>query len=443
MAKADRRRKAGSRQGVLRTVNMKWRWPAPAGLAERHLVLYQLFMWIYISALGCQLGYFALLGLQPYPQPVVINVIGVLINVLAIMFHRKGYMNSALLLLVVPMSAKAAWWEYQFGAEGGFEYFHIVAIFFICIASLSRIQRLLFSGVLLLFYIGAQYLTSPVYIVSYEFMSLASVVNLVISVTFIAVVAVQIGWEAEQREKRYRRDLRHDQLTGALSRFALLEEGPRLLSRGGLGVLMIDVDHFKAINDTQGHAIGDEVLIELTQRLRHHLRGSDQLCRQGGEEFVALCPTEDREGLQHAAERLLLSINSRAFTLSNGQLLRVTISIGVAQGGPAACAESLLPDLLQRADQAMYRAKREGRNRVVTVWDTPDHGAASLDQIEPSDHGHSLDHGHSHDSLALPGMPPLDTPDDGSGEAASAPSRSDVSHHDDVQTADEVYQWKR
>uniref|UniRef100_UPI00259380B5 hypothetical protein n=1 Tax=uncultured Cobetia sp. TaxID=410706 RepID=UPI00259380B5 len=61
----------------------------------------------------------------------------------------------------------------------------------------------------------------------------------------------------------------------------------------------------------------------------------------------------------------------------------------------------------------------------------------------PSDHGHSLDHGHSHDSLALPGMPPLDTPDDGSGEAASAPSRSDVSHHDDVQTADEVYQWKR
>ena len=129
MAKADRRRKAGSRQGVLRTVNMKWRWPAPAGLAERHLVLYQLFMWIYISALGCQLGYFVLLGLQPYPQPVVINVIGVLLNVLAIMFHRKGYMNSALLLLVVPMSAKAAWWEYQFGAEGGFEYFHIVAIF--------------------------------------------------------------------------------------------------------------------------------------------------------------------------------------------------------------------------------------------------------------------------------------------------------------------------
>ena len=284
MAKADRRRKPGSRQGVLRTVNMKWRWPAPAGLAERHLVLYQLFMWVYISALGCQLGYFALLSLQPYPQPVVINVIGVLLNVLAIMFHRKGYMNSALLLVVVPVSAKAAWWEYQFGAEGGFEYFHIVAIFFICIASLSRIQRLLFSGVLLLFYIGAQYLTSPVYIVSYEFMSLASVVNLVISVTFIAVVAVQIGWEAEQREKRYRRDLRHDQLTGALSRFALLEEGPRLLSRGGLGVLMIDVDHFKAINDTQGHAIGDEVLIELTQRLRHHLRGSDQLCRQGGEE---------------------------------------------------------------------------------------------------------------------------------------------------------------
>ncbi|WP_024950507.1 GGDEF domain-containing protein [Cobetia crustatorum] len=368
MAKSDRRRTVERPKGIFHTALLKWRWPVPLRLAERHASLYQLFMWVYISSLGCHVGYFALLSLQPYPQPVVINVFGTLANVLAIVLHRKGFLNAGLLMLAVPMSIKAALWEYQLGAGGGFEYFHIVAVFFICIAPMSRFNRLVFSGLLLLFYMGTQYFVSPIYFVSYDFMSLASIVNLVISATFIAVVAVQIGWEAEQREKRYRRDLRHDQLTGALSRFALQEEGARMLKQGGLGVLMIDVDHFKAINDTQGHAIGDEVLVELTQRLRHHLRGSDQLCRQGGEEFVALCPSHDRGGLRHAAERLLLSINSRAFTLSNGQLLRVTISIGVAQGGPASSAASLLPDLLHRADQAMYSAKRQGRNRVVSAW---------------------------------------------------------------------------
>lgn len=377
MAKSDRRRTDERSQDAFHTALLKWRWPVPLRLAERHASLYQLFMWVYISSLGCQLGYFALLSLQPYPQPVVINVFGTLFNVFAIVLHRKGFLNAGLLMLAVPMSIKAALWEYQLGAGGGFEYFHIVAVFFICIAPMSRMSRLVFSGSLLLFYMGSQYFVSPIYFVPYEFMSLASIVNLVISATFIAVVAVQIGWEAEQREKRYRRDLRHDLLTGALSRFALQEEGARMLKRGGLGVLMIDVDHFKAINDTQGHAIGDEVLVELTQRLRHHLRGSDQLCRQGGEEFVALCPSHDREGLRHAAERLLLSINSRAFTLSNGQLLRVSVSIGIAQGGPAPAAESLLPDLLHRADQAMYSAKRQGRNRVVTVWDMPSPAASS------------------------------------------------------------------
>lgn len=367
MAKFDRRSSDSVRQSPA-----LWRWPVPTGLNERHVAMYQLFMWVYLAAFGCHLAYFALLSLQPYPLPVVVNVLGTLMNVVSIYLHRRGRINAALLVLVVPVSLKAVIWEYQFGTGGGFEYFHIVAIFFICIAPMSRFKRLIFSGLLLCLYIGSLYLVTPLYLVSSEFLTLASVVNLIISVVFIAVVAIQMGWEAEQREKRYRRDLRHDQLTGALSRFALLEEGVRLLRRNGLGLLMIDVDHFKVINDTQGHAMGDEVLIELTQRLRHHLRGSDQLCRQGGEEFVALCPSNDREGLRHAADRLLSSINSRAFTLSNGQVLRVTISIGIAQGGPASAAESLLPDLLERADHAMYTAKRQGRNRVVTAWEMPE-----------------------------------------------------------------------
>ncbi|WP_176502756.1 GGDEF domain-containing protein [Cobetia sp. 5-11-6-3] len=378
MAKPDRRR-AGERTGL---AGVKWRWPAPGGLAERHAGLYQLFMWCYISALGCHIGYFALLSMQPYPQPVVAQVVGTLLTVASVILHRRGHLQTALLLLVVPVSLKASWWEHQFGVGAGFEYYHILSIFFICIAPMARITRLLTSGGLLIFYLIAQSLPGPVYIGSYEFMATASIVNLVICVTFIGLVAIEMGWESERREKRYLLELRHDQLTGALSRLALREEGARMLQEDGLGVLMIDVDHFKTINDTHGHASGDDVLVELTRRLSHHLRGSDLLCRQGGEEFVALCPSNDRQGLRHAADRLLQSINGRAFVLNNGKLLRVTVSIGVAQGGPATAAESLLPELIRRADQAMYRAKRTGRNRVVTAWDMLDEPRSQTDAAD-------------------------------------------------------------
>ncbi len=130
-----------------------------------------------------------------------------------------------------------------------------------------------------------------------------------------------------------------------------------------LAVLVLDIDHFKAINDTYGHDAGDDVLREFALRIRRSIRGIDLACRYGGEEFVIVMPETDMAVATMVAERLRRRIASEPFAIQRGaRSIEVTISIGIAaigrEGDNAA-------DILKRADQALYRAKRDGRNRVV------------------------------------------------------------------------------
>ena len=129
-----------------------------------------------------------------------------------------------------------------------------------------------------------------------------------------------------------------------------------------MAVMLIDMDFFKAVNDTHGHDIGDAVLREFAQRLRRNIRGVDLACRYGGEEFVVLMPDTDYRQAQNVAERVRMSVAERSFEVGKGRGLTVTVSVGVALNE----GENDTPDvILKRADIALYRAKREGRNRVV------------------------------------------------------------------------------
>jgi two-component system, cell cycle response regulator len=130
-----------------------------------------------------------------------------------------------------------------------------------------------------------------------------------------------------------------------------------------LTVLVLDVDHFKAINDTFGHDAGDDVLREFALRVKKSIRGIDLACRYGGEEFVVVMPETDMAVAAMVAERLRRRIASEAFPISQGtRNVEVTISIGLAALGSS---EDGAAKILKRADQALYRAKRDGRNRVV------------------------------------------------------------------------------
>ncbi|KAA5598183.1 PleD family two-component system response regulator [Blastochloris sulfoviridis] len=129
-----------------------------------------------------------------------------------------------------------------------------------------------------------------------------------------------------------------------------------------VSLLLIDIDHFKSVNDTWGHDAGDDVLREFALRLKRCIRGIDLACRYGGEEFVVVMPETDLGAAEAVAERIRRQIAADPFAIHKGtRHLDVTISIGLASRmGPSDGAEAIL----KRADEALYRAKRGGRNRV-------------------------------------------------------------------------------
>ena len=129
-----------------------------------------------------------------------------------------------------------------------------------------------------------------------------------------------------------------------------------------LALLMIDIDHFKKVNDNYGHLVGDDVLRDVGQLLLETIRGSDIVARYGGEEFLMLLPETDDAGAETFAERIRAAMSVQEFNASAGTALMITASIGIAVF-PAARIESV-EDLLARADAALYRAKADGRNRV-------------------------------------------------------------------------------
>lgn len=153
-----------------------------------------------------------------------------------------------------------------------------------------------------------------------------------------------------------------DPLTATLNRRGFEDAFAALLARlegsHPLGVLMVDLDHFKRINDTLGHGAGDDVLRQVALVLKAHLRAGDLCCRYGGEEFLLAIPGIDPERLRLLAERIRMAIELDVAVDSRN----ATASLGVAHGAMAD-----VTDLVRRADDALYKAKENGRNRVESA----------------------------------------------------------------------------
>jgi len=172
----------------------------------------------------------------------------------------------------------------------------------------------------------------------------------------------------ELREELLRQS-RTDSLTGLFNRRFFLEVASRELARSRrygepLSVMLIDIDHFKHINDTHGHHAGDRVLCEMASLCAGQIRTSDVLARIGGEEFAVLLPNTVVEDGRKLAERLRTRVETTEHTGDWQGGIRHTISIGLAALGRD---DGDFERLLMRADKALYRAKNEGRNRVCTA----------------------------------------------------------------------------
>ncbi len=190
-------------------------------------------------------------------------------------------------------------------------------------------------------------------------------------VAMCAVISVALGFVYMTMERAERESYElamRDTLTGLENRRAITDELERAVARARrhgemLGLLVIDIDHFKRINDSFGHQAGDAVLCAVAQTLKSRLRAQDAMGRFGGEEFLAVLPETDLAGSQIAAEALRAAVEATPIQWG-AQAIPITISVGV-RGGLVTGADTG-DTLVGAADAAMYRAKQSGRNRVST-----------------------------------------------------------------------------
>lgn len=172
-----------------------------------------------------------------------------------------------------------------------------------------------------------------------------------------------------ENEKRLEKLAATDELTGAANRrklFEVLGDEVRRCSRykTELSFLMVDADYFKLINDTYGHDAGDVVLRQLVAIIQGHLREVDLVGRFGGEEFSVVLPQTPASGALQVAERMRAGIENAAFRFNGGEH-RITVSIGLASTRGGEDPQFALDELVRQADQALYKAKEQGRNRVI------------------------------------------------------------------------------
>jgi diguanylate cyclase (GGDEF)-like protein len=173
-----------------------------------------------------------------------------------------------------------------------------------------------------------------------------------------------------RKEAHLRHMARHDALTGLLNRYSLEEYAAREMARVDrsdhqLSVVLLDLDNFKRINDDHGHAAGDRVLVEAADRIREMIREGDIAFRVGGEEFLVLLPGADGREAARIADRLRRSLADGPFHYRSTEI-RVSTSVGVVAYDPV---HDNWESLQRRADQALYRAKDGGRNRVELAPD--------------------------------------------------------------------------
>ncbi|HYL99597.1 MAG TPA: diguanylate cyclase [Blastocatellia bacterium] len=175
-------------------------------------------------------------------------------------------------------------------------------------------------------------------------------------------------------ERELEKLARTDPLTGVANRRSFFEAAAAEFARSSrhqraLTVMMIDIDHFKGINDRYGHRAGDEVLIQVAAECVENVRETDLFARYGGEEFICLLTDSDPAGALLTAERIRQVIEGRAIEV-DGQTVTVTVSVGLAHLSDL--DRMPLEELINRADHALYESKSDGRNRVTTWRSSPD-----------------------------------------------------------------------
>ena len=327
--------------------------------------------------------FFGLSGSMPEVLSIVLaNLLLYTGTVLSYMGSQRFYGQTVRVLpwalLGVLVVAMLFWWSHVSpGFVQRLVFFNVVmcVVFGFHIRLYLRQERLGFAGRFMLAILVLQALSLLARLVSVAAGAAGSSLleagfwqNLYVTVYSFTALSLAIGtilMATDAVRGEFENLLAHDALTGALSRTAVLQATASELDRcrrhgRTMSLLVIDMDHFKAINDTYGHMTGDKVLVDFVQRTHAQLRTHDRIGRYGGEEFLVLLPETTLKAATVVAERIRAGAS-----MAHEQLPSYTISIGIASSEEDR-AHDTVDTLIARADQSMYRAKASGRNQ--TAW---------------------------------------------------------------------------
>ncbi|MBZ0334595.1 diguanylate cyclase [Marinobacter sp. AL4B] len=220
---------------------------------------------------------------------------------------------------------------------------------------------LIFNGIAVMYYKG---MVTPNYINSHG-VGIGIILE-ALTLAFIISYRIKLLEDIRSKQDELKRQASTDPLTRLYNRRHFMAEGEYLLAKAkesgeSLSVIALDIDHFKLVNDTHGHNVGDLVLVEVASTFRKLSRDRDLVARFGGEEFLILLPGADLDEAFGCAERIRAAVESLAIAASENVVVRVTVSLGVVQVNPTL---ETLEDAVNRTDQLLYEAKAAGRNRV-------------------------------------------------------------------------------
>ena len=300
----------------------------------------------------------------------VLNLVGVGLAGVAVYLNHKKYYGLGALIFIGYISVIAVLQGIIFGLDVGFQYFFFNMAGLIMYSSWKNGQKLIgliaeFILFNILFF--TDYHQDPVIILEDHMMYFFHTVNVILNLIGVSNSAYYFIGIATKSHNRVHHLAMRDYLTNLMNRTSFdtyITETfkNRVKNRQNVAIMLLDIDHFKNVNDTWGHLCGDEILRQFAGILMTHVRSGDLVARYGGEEFVIIAMMDNPQQLKQLAERLRKEVEDQIFTFGS-EKIRITTSIGAVYIPPSVPLDHF--QAIDLADKRLYQAKSEGRNRVI------------------------------------------------------------------------------
>ncbi len=258
--------------------------------------------------------------------------------------------------------------------QSGFHmYYYLVPIgSFLLFDSQEKLERYILSTIAILFYLYCQATPNPNPMLELSDATNQLIFQSVMLTSMLILIAVMMTFNRyiEKNESYLKTQANTDSLTGIANRIAFYAKGNEIFeqhqkSQLPFSIIILDLDYFKSINDTYGHLVGDQCLIEVCQTIKQHCRSGDLFARVGGEEFSLVLPHTTLEDAKKIAERMREAVESQDILLDDHTThLNCTASFGLSTNSSHI---DTLRSIIMRADTALYQAKKQGRNRISSI----------------------------------------------------------------------------